>query len=195
MLSPQYHCIFVHQRKCAGTSIIRSFGYTPAQPEWHFANNGVLAPEWAANPAIIQRCFKFSVVRNPWERFVSAWRYLPATRNRSIVDVLRNPPAQGHDFRHITRPQHATLFDANGQLAVDLLIRYEDLDNGYRTVCQRIGKPYSPLPWLNRGERTPYQQFFDDEARALFEQRFGEDIRRFGYEFGSHTSGVRTRHG
>jgi hypothetical protein len=47
MISHRYRCIFVHQRKCAGTSIIRAFGLGPEHPDWHVANDGVLARHFA----------------------------------------------------------------------------------------------------------------------------------------------------
>jgi len=68
--------------------------------------------------------------------------------------VLRHPPAEGHDYRHLTRPQHATLQGPDGKLAVDYLIRYETLEEGYREVCRRIGKPDDRLPRLNVGKRS-----------------------------------------
>src|SRR5439155_3241285 len=68
-----YNCIFVHQRKCAGISIIRAFGLDPSIPDWHFMNDGALSAEYTLAPP---GYFRFSVVRNPWDRFVSGWKYL-----------------------------------------------------------------------------------------------------------------------
>jgi hypothetical protein len=47
MISHRHRCIFVHQRKCAGTSILRAFGLGPEHPDWHVANDGVLARHFA----------------------------------------------------------------------------------------------------------------------------------------------------
>jgi Sulfotransferase family len=178
MISHYYQCIFVHQRKCAGVSIITAFG-----GDWKFATNGVLSQEWTKQSDLIRRYFKFAVIRNPWDRFVSGWKYLPSTRDRDLIDVLRDPPTEGFDYRHLTRPQFVTLFNQDGSLAVDYLIRFETIEEGFRQVCQRIGKVNSDLPYLNRGMRPPYREVFNAEARRLFEARFSEDIRRFGYSF------------
>jgi len=189
MISHAHRCIFVHQRKCAGSSIITSFGFDLDSPNWHFANDGVLSPEWTAHGELIQSYFKFAVVRNPWDRFISGWKYCQSTCCRSLIDVLRRPPAEGHDYRHLTRPQYVTLQGPDGKLAVDYLIRYEALEEGFREVCRRIGKPDDRLPRLNVGKRLffarrpAYQKIFDARARELFEALFAEDIRRFGYQF------------
>ncbi len=41
MISHKYRCIFIHQRKTAGSAIITSFGINLEQPEWHTFNEGV----------------------------------------------------------------------------------------------------------------------------------------------------------
>jgi len=46
MLYHRYRCVFIHQRKAAGTSIIVSFGVKSKQPEWHLFNDGTVSGEW-----------------------------------------------------------------------------------------------------------------------------------------------------
>ena len=113
MISHKFKCIFIHQRKCAGSSIIDTFGFKISDPEWHVMNDGVVSPEYVSDTS---GYFRFAVARNPWDRFVSGWKYLAATRDRSLRDVLTNLPQVGKDYRHLTRPQHTTLFDQNGRL-------------------------------------------------------------------------------
>ncbi|MGZ4703343.1 MAG: sulfotransferase family 2 domain-containing protein [Acidimicrobiales bacterium] len=183
MISRAHRCIFVHQRKCAGMSVIETFGVTPDEPDFHFANDGVLAPEWTSEAELVEGCFTFAVVRNPWDRFVSGWMYCRSTRKRSLVDVLRDPPPRGHDFRHVTRGQCATIYRPDGVLAVDHLIRHEELDRRFAEVCEIIGRPRVELPRINLGDRPHYRQVFDDDALRMFERRYAEDIDRLGYSY------------
>ena len=176
-------CVFVHQRKCAGMAIMASFGITPDDPDFHFANDGLLSPEWTSQAELISRCFTFAVVRNPWDRFVSGWRYCRSTRKRTIVDVLKHLPADGHDYRHVTRSQCSTLYRPDGALAVDHVIRYEALEEGFAEVCDIIGRPHTALLRINVGRRPDYRDVFDSEARRLFDARFAEDIERLGYSY------------
>ncbi|MEZ0374186.1 MAG: sulfotransferase family 2 domain-containing protein [Candidatus Sericytochromatia bacterium] len=189
MISHQYRCIFIHQRKCAGTSIIRSFGIEPQMREWHLFNDGVLAPEWAEFLATGKPYFVFSVVRNPFDRVVSAWKYLESTKTRSLATALADPPrpeqGDGHDYRHFTRQQVEILRPAgSSELATDYLIRYEDLQQDYAEVCARIGKAAQVLPWLNPTPRErDYRGYFDASSRRLAEALFAEDLQVFGYSF------------
>ena len=180
MICHTYKCIFIHQRKCAGTSIIRAFDLNLSDADWHFMNDGVLSPEYASAPADY---FRFSVVRNPWDRFISGWKYCASTRRRSLRDVLTNLPPEGHDYRHLTRPQHAILYDEAGRPAVDLIIRFESLQQGFDRVCDIIGKPRRVLAHENRGHRLPYADYFDEDTRQSFLRHFGRDVELFGYSY------------
>lgn len=180
MISHRHRCIFVHQRKCAGTSIIRAFGLTPDDADWHVANDGVLDADYAALPADY---FRFSVVRNPWDRFVSGWKYCDSTRNRPLHDVLDRLPTDGHDYRHVTRPQSAILFDATGRCAVSFVMRFESLQADFERICARLGLPPILLKKTNVGQRHHYRDYFDTDTRQRLARHFAEDIERFGYTF------------
>ena len=161
-------------------AVIATFGLRPDEPDYHYMNDGVLSPEYARRPADY---FIFSVVRNPWDRFVSAWKYCASTRNRALRDVLLAPPVTGHDYRHVTRLQVDILFDAQGRPVTDFLMRYESIQQDFNTVCDRLAKSRVTLPWLNVGLRREYRSYFDEESRALFEQRFARDIVAFNYSY------------
>ena len=88
MYSEHYNCIFVHQRKSGGTSIKTLL--PDATDEF---SDGILDPNWYKDPRV-STSFKFTVVRNPWDKFVSGWKYLKSTRNRSLEDVLKNLPQE-----------------------------------------------------------------------------------------------------
>ena len=143
-------------------------------------NDGVLSPEYEFAPA---EYLRFSVVRNPWDRFISGWKYLAATRDRSLREVLTSLPQDGADYRHLTRPQHTILCDQNGHLIVDYLIRFESLQQDFDEVCKIIGKPRRELPHLNQGNRTHYSNYFDEECQRLFLRHFSRDVELFGYDY------------
>lgn len=182
MISHEYKCIFIHQRKCAGISILQTFGFDdPTIPDWHFMNDGVLCPEYYARPLDY---FRFTVVRNPWDRFVSGWLYCEETRDRPLRDLLQDLPKIGHDYTHITRLQRDILFDQSGFLVVEKLMRFENLQKDFDEVCDTIGKPHTTLPRLNQQIHRPYQEYFEDPIdKNLFLRHFGRDVNAFEYEF------------
>lgn len=180
MICHKYKCIFIHQRKCAGTSLIHAFDFDPDNPDWHFMNDGLLSPEYASAPA---GYFRFSVIRNPWDRFVSGWKYCTTTRHRPLCDVLANLPQQGHDYRHLTRPQHKILCDGEGRTIVDYLMRFESLQQDFDQVCDILGKPRRMLAHHNRGSREHYSRYFDEDSKRAFLRHFSRDVELFGYAY------------
>lgn len=185
MIDHEHRCIFIHQRKVAGTSIISSFGFTQNDPGWHKYNDGVLSRDWRDRPAEERRYFVFSAVRNPFDRLISAWRYLKSTRDRPLLDVLLNPPREGHDFRHLTRTQVSLLREQKSRkLITDDLIRYERCQEDFDRVRRRLNLPPFRLPVMNVSNRGPdYRIYFDTQTRALAEEMYMEDLLTFGYRF------------
>jgi hypothetical protein len=161
-------------------AVIETFGLLPDNPDYHYMNDGVLSPEYARRPA---EYFVFSVVRNPWDRFVSGWKYCASTRLRTLREVLLDPPQEGHDYRHLTRPQVDILCDAEGRCVTDFLMRYESLQQDFDTVCDRLAMSRVALPRVNAGDRLDYRSYFDDECRMLFEERFARDVEAFDYRY------------
>jgi hypothetical protein len=66
---------------------------------------------------------------------------------------------------------------------MDRIMRFENLGEDFRAVCQKLGISSSPLPAYNRSTRDDYAQYYDDELRELVEQRFAAEIEHFGYRF------------
>jgi hypothetical protein len=180
MIDHTYRCIFIHQRKCAGSAIIQSFGLTGADMNWHVFNNGTQSGGWYLRP---RDYFVFAVVRNPFDRAVSSWRYLPAVRRLSLYRALKTCPRSDYDLHsHFTRPQVETLRES-GRIVPDALIRFENLQADFDVVCDQIGKPRVALPVVNASKRDDYLSAFDWKARRLAESIFRDDLAAFGYEF------------
>lgn len=188
MISHEHKCIFVAQRKCAGTSIIHTFGYRYTSPdtlppEWHYMNQGVLTPEYHERP---RDYLVFTVVRNPWDRFISGWLFCPSTRDVPLRDLLRHLPRDVYAHQHLSRLQGAILYDQSGNLIAEEVIRFEDLQAGFDRVYDKIGKPRTVLHHLNPSPvpRKHYREYFTDPIdRDLFARQFARDVDDFEYEF------------
>jgi chondroitin 4-sulfotransferase 11 len=192
VISHKYKCIFVQQTKVAGTSILKSFGIDWSHPDALYVCGGALCPEYYDE---FKDYFRFSVVRNPWDRFVSAWLYIEETRPLPMRQVLENMPQfktwdtaslLNRPYYHVTRKQSDLLYGPDGKLHVDFLARYETLQQDMDTICDIIGKPRTNLPLENTCpvERKPYREYFTEQYdRDLFMTHFKEDVEHFNYEF------------
>lgn len=173
----------------------RWFNHMPAAE----IRRGVGEEVWAAY-------FKFCVVRNPFDRVVSAFHFhesagataAGADERPVAEEVSPNPAEVTRRFRDWVRaggtvPDRDT-YVVDGRLAVDFVIRFESLFEDLETVCRRVGVPYEPasLPRLKAGYRPRGMapaDYYDRATETLVADRFRFDLEELGYRFpfaGSH---------
>ena len=134
----------------------------------------------------VNDCYKFTFVRNPWDKYVSVWMYLKSTRNLPFEDVVRNPPRKENreeDYNHMTRPQLKVIQDAEGDLIVDEIFRFEDMPNAIKIISERTGIPTSPMPKLRTTDHEHYRKYYTAETKEIIAHRYEKEIEMFGYIF------------
>lgn len=149
--------------------------------------------EWF-NP-IQNNIFVFGFVRNPWARAVSSWRFGSPDDNwnmdfvnfcRNLKKLEINPKcgvAKNGLLIHICE-QHPFLVDKNKNLKANYIGRFENLQQDFDIICDKIGIPRQELPHKNKTNHKHYTEYYDDETRQIVAEKFAKDIEYFGYKFG-----------
>ena len=75
------------------------------------------------------------------------------------------------------------ILDEKGETMVDCVIKTEDIENGIKTVFDKIGIPFKRIRKLNKSKHNPYRQYYSEETKKLIEEEFQYDIKIGGYEF------------
>jgi hypothetical protein len=125
---------------------------------------------------------KFTIERNPWDCAVS--RYFWDTRDLptrpSISEFLVANDLLG-------RLSNFPIYSIDGALAVDHVIRYEDLDAGLEWLKETLNLPEKPtLPRAKTGARIdkrPYTEILSEDDRAIIARACVREIALFEYEF------------
>jgi hypothetical protein len=192
----RHGAVFVHVPKTAGTSIYRIFGM-PQTVETHCTALGYRS----SNRALWDRAFRFTFVRNPWDRIVSAYHYLKFNREAlddaywaaralapfedfaSFVDALADRPFRRKTlmWRHFT-PQWYFLSDFRGRLMVDDIARFENFDDEVARLAGRLQLPVGAAR-ENAVPREHYSRYFDAGRRDIVARIYARDIALFGYSF------------
>ncbi|WP_424974755.1 sulfotransferase family 2 domain-containing protein [Dinoroseobacter sp. S124A] len=181
MLYEEHNLVFIHQRKCAGSTAYKFLGELPPEDKAKY-QNGVYKDDWHEQK--LAKYLKLAIVRNPWDRFISGWKYCESTKENSLLDTLRNPPVKGHDYRHLTRSQVGALKYSDGRWAVDMLISFEDLQTGFDRLCELLDLEKKTLPKVNAlKDRPTYQAAFGPEEQEVFAALMADDIENLGYSF------------
>lgn len=189
----QHRCIFVHVPKAAGVSVAMAlFG--------NLAGGHDDASEYCRIfGRDFWRYFKFTFVRNPYTRLVSAYEFLRAgghpawPSNREFRDHVLSEYVDFQDFvlrwlkpnprwpQHF-RPQHKFL-EVGGKLVMDFVGRVERIEEDFATVRQRLGVQ-AQLRRANETHhnRPPLARYYTSDAvQRRIQDVYAKDFELFGY--------------
>ena len=206
LISEKRKFIFIHVYKNAGRSI-RTALEPFAQDKWQYLLNKQLkkiniSTRFDSQPFDVhikanemmeimgresfKDYFSFAIVRNPWDWQVSLYTFMlkePSHYQHELVKKL------GSFDEYIrwrcdkeVRFQKDFIYSKEGELLIDFVGRYENLEAEFEKICAHIGVKTS-LPKLNVSKVKPYVQFYTDDTIELVGQTFKSDIELFGYEF------------
>lgn len=212
--------IFVHIPKCAGTSIEKALmpiatskddfkQLTPLErsrfwlPGQQALQHSML---WQYEEHFqLSKYFKFSFVRNPWDRAISQINYLKRNArlecflNKSFKEQVRiycklKLTVWGQD---LGASQVDYLRDKSNRIDIDYIGRFETLPSDFTAICRRTGiDPVPGLPHIiNSSRKLHYSHFYDAESAEWIRQRFSRDIDCFCYAFEDRKQNVETTNG
>lgn len=182
--------IFIHINKTGGTSINDALN-VPVKN--HLTAREII--DEVGEEAYL-KAYKFTVVRNPWSKVVSHYKYRVKTGQtglknnplpfREWVKRTYGPekdPALYHPPK-MFQPQSDWLKDFSGEIKVDRLLKFERLSEDFEELAAELGIDKS-LPHLNKTKKSDFRTYYDSETAEIIAGWFREDIERFGYEFQS----------
>ena len=132
--------------------------------------------------------YKFTFVRNPWDRMVSNWKMFTTQpmRIKQLKSMTNQNLANFEDFIHFSKHkknhhwQPQTLFLPEN---LDFVGRVENFDNDFEKLLNNIGEtPQNPLH-KNKTQRKNYREYYTKSTIKLVAELYKEDIKTFGYCF------------
>ncbi len=141
-----------------------------------------------------QQAFRFAVVRNPWDKVVSQYKYRVmrnqtelAHANLSFDNWLACTYGPDKDPKYYNNPKYFLpqvewLKNHEGQLDVPHIIRFEQLAAGWAEVAKALSLP-TTLPHINNTTKTDYRTFYNDHTAQIVQEWFHEDIAEYNYTF------------
>jgi hypothetical protein len=204
MISDRYKMIFVHNPKCAGTSIknmLLSGSDDFTGQEWHYSIS-----ELRRKPNPLIEYFTFAFCRNPLDRLASSFTYninnvldrknyhwdaypktYPILEKHIKFEIIDSFESfvLSDDFDAIFearwpvhfKPQHYFLCEQN-RIELDFLGRFDSLDVDLDTALKTVNFPRSNKALhLNRSNAIQYEEFYTNQkVRLRVEEKYQADI-------------------
>lgn len=132
--------------------------------------------------------FKFTFVRNPWDRMVSNWKMFTTSPHRILqMESMTNKDLSSFgnfiDFainnaNHHWQPQVLFVPDQ-----LDFIGKFENFDEDMNKLLKILGKEPLKFKKRNTTKRTKYQDYYTPSLIDIVGSFYQADIDRFGYQF------------
>jgi chondroitin 4-sulfotransferase 11 len=177
LISHKHKFIFIHIPKTAGTSI--SSVLNPFCEELYPSikhSNAVKIKEKFGSD-IWNEYFKFTFIRNPYERLLS-W-YNMIEKNMWRPNLFQSHIKKNiHSFSEFImddkhpiginklpqqRISQFKIISENGRVIVDFVGRYENLNEDFNYICNKLNIPQTHLPHINKFDHDHYMNYYTKE--------------------------------
>lgn len=185
--------VFIHIPKNAGASINRVIKTSNAETAKMFGNTHTPADFYKANFDGWEDYFKFSFVRNPWDRLYSLYKFNTKRQGKTHKELPFDVWINQDHFTVASdlqtpkvsikkKPQCDWICDGDGNIMVNFVGRFENLQNDFDKL-QRQCNFKTELPKINDTAGMPYKDAYNDKTYAFVEKYFAKDIEMFDYKF------------
>ena len=188
-------CIYIHVPKAAGTSISKSiYGKTLG----HYTATEICNKF----PKLYYSAYKFSFVRNPWDRVLSAYRFAKVGRTESmgihnpeqydipafttfesfVLEWLYGSNLEDLDF--VFQPQYKFQFSKQGKLMVDYVGKVENIQSDIINIERKLGRRLNLTNANRTSAGVDYSEYYTNtNLIEAVKSLYKKDIKLFGYEF------------
>lgn len=144
--------------------------------------------------------FKFTFVRNPWDKMVSFYHYhfdrkfdlLPGSKPPSFAEFvttdmynMKFAKPKGKSSRNFRMSNQLDwITDDNDKVTMDFIGRFETLQSDFDFICDSLQIPRKKLPHKVKSEHKHYTKYYDVQTKEIIQNRFQKDIDYFNYTFG-----------
>lgn len=194
-INDRSNSIFIHIPKTGGISVEKALyqekvGHKPLH----------LFQYYNANK--FEKYFKFTFVRNPWDRLVSSYIFLKqGGRNKIDAEFSIKFLSQFDTFEEFVEgisnertkktalnwlhfcPQVDFIKDYRGSINLNYIGHFETLEKDFNIIAKKLNID-ALLPHENKSTRKKdYQLYYSSETAQIVSRIYRDDIEKFNYKF------------
>ncbi len=211
IISQKYHFLYFYIPKVASTSIKKSLAHTLYGRDIENRVHSYCFDEVIdITGEEYGSYFKFSFVRNPWDRVVSCYcdkilhkdftnykykngvyrkfihrygtRFRMGMSFERFIEIICNLQDTESD-RHF-RSQHTYIIDSEENCLVNFIGKFENIHADLAYIRRQTGLPNTELSVANQSRRAwGYKNFYTEKTKKMVTKRYAKDIDLFHYKF------------
>lgn len=186
-------CIFIHIPKSAGQSIALAMFGDRHPGHWAFKDY-----EWE-NAKKSRDFFTFCLVRNPYDRLMSAYYYLMSHTESELdqyfVDeclskykTFEEFVLKGLDDEEVAAwvhfiPQIKFITDKNGKVAINYIGKLEDIDGFSKRIKKELNLSVLEIKKINTSKKLNPEDEYTAEMKQKVYEFYEQDFRMFKYDY------------
>jgi len=193
MINHEHKFLFLHLPKTGGTSINKFFNDKFDNNERDFGHPYL--SDYKCNN--FDDYFKFTVVRNPYDRLVSAFFYMKEYSNfQSDINFRKKWKLEHDTFESFvieklpiivgnknTRPRHFKPQVEFGTTGLDYIGSFLTMQDDMNFICDKIGIESQDLPHVNSSNHKRYDEYYNKELLDIVETLYINDFNNYNHLF------------
>ena len=132
---------------------------------------------------------KFCIVRNPYDRMISAYHFIGG--NSKFSDFVKYVHLEVNNYYRkniepfvVIMPQIEFIIDAKGDIKVENILYFENLNKDFKDFCDKNSLELGEIPHINRRNRnkSSIKEYYNQELADIVYEMYRLDFKIFGYK-------------
>ncbi|KGE86615.1 MAG: sulfotransferase family 2 domain-containing protein [Phaeodactylibacter xiamenensis] len=170
--------VFIHIPRTGGTSIENAFNYDSKVDNYKFKHLSASQTKSLLTDILWSDYFKMALVRNPFDRMISAWKrgFYENEKSKDLYNFLLNYKPAPHEYESF---EYSKILD----LPLDYIGKFEELPEVFNYLKTKFDIK-NDLPIIEKSNRSKiYQSYYNKKTKAIVTYLHKKDLKKFNYKF------------